>query len=244
MQIGLGCWLIGSGSVRAENHVPRQASVLGHVDQQPGMPIGQRRNDKALLQLSDTGYRIGPRPQLMPCMVQGFQFAASEPRWRQIELRQAGLQILHVDDIERGKGSLSGADRLDGGIILSDPGIRELMGIDMRQLMALEECGDLVRDAAAPIDDSSQHIKNKTSISIPRTGSIASLRIAFQDMQDVNPSPAPGEHCRIDDACRVLPEASIWVIAYARRNRAARRPRRQNSIDADSVKVRGPPSTR
>ncbi|CFP67065.1 Uncharacterised protein [Bordetella pertussis] len=86
--------------------------------------------------------------------------------------------------------------------------------------------------------------KNKTSISIPRTGSIASLRIAFQDMQDVNPSPAPGEHCRIDDACRVLPEASIWVIAYARRNRAARRPRRQNSIDADSVKVRGPPSTR
>ncbi len=68
-QIGLRVRLEVAEQVGAEDHVPRDAGELRHVQQQRDVAVRQRPDDEARLQPGQAGHRIRPGVQPVPAQV-------------------------------------------------------------------------------------------------------------------------------------------------------------------------------
>ena len=150
--------LVVPRQLRSEDAVPRQARELRKVRHQRDVPVRERRDDESGLQSRQAAYRIGPRAQPVPRVIEGADLVLGEPFHP--EVNEDLVEDHPMQHIELGPWQLTGPHAIHARTIASTPGIGELLGVDLQPLL-LRELRDLLRYRRPPVDDRAERVKDE-----------------------------------------------------------------------------------
>src|SRR5690606_9958682 len=97
----------------------------------------------------------------MPSVTEYIQLFVIKLGRGEIELCQAGFQILPIDGVQRGEAALTFTDRVNSTVIVSDPCVGKSSCVNMAYVVTLQECFNFIRNAASPIDNRTQNVKEQ-----------------------------------------------------------------------------------
>ena len=156
-EIGFGVGLVVVEGLAREAVVPRDAAVLGHVDQERHVAVAEGRHDVLLLHHADALDRIGPRPELVPEM-------RELPRallagMLQVALLQQHLEGFLVQVVDAGPRQLALAHARHLRLVEAAPVVGEAGPVGFESVF-LAELGQVLDQAAAPVDHRAEHVED------------------------------------------------------------------------------------
>ena len=157
-EIGLRVGLVVTEQVAAEHHVPRQAGMFGEIGQQRDVAVRERGDDEPPLQPRQPRHGIRPRSQPVP-------EAGDLPPRRLVqpgdaELADQPVQRLAMQHIERCPGAFAVPHPVHRRHIGAAPGIDQRRPVG-REAACGAEIGQVLDQAAAPIDHRAEHVENQ-----------------------------------------------------------------------------------
>jgi len=156
-EVGLGIGLVVAEGLAREAVVPRDAAVLGHVDQQRDVAVAERRHDELLLHHADALDRVRPRAQLVPqarelprAVFAGMLEAAA------LQQRLEGFLVQLVDV---GPGDLALAHPAHLRLVEAAPVVGEAGPVGVEAVLPAQH-RQVLGEAAAPVDHRAEHVED------------------------------------------------------------------------------------
>ena len=164
--IDVGVGLVLAGGLGAEDDVPGQAAVLGHVDHEGDVAVGEGGEDEAGLEAGESGDAVRPGVEAVPGVVEVVDLGFGEAL--QAEFGEGVDEALAVEDVERDPVAGAVADGGHGGTVAAAPGVGEGCPIDLGPVdlgpVGLGVGGELpalAGDGGAPVDDGAEDVEGE-----------------------------------------------------------------------------------
>ena len=143
---------------RAGDRVPMPAIVSGQIDHQTDVAVRAGRQHKLLPQPRQPPFHIRPLLQAVPAQVQlltgGFVHLMPAQAFKH------DVQIAPVQFVQLAKAALTAAHFFHGRLVLVAPVVCEGVPVGA-QAERRQQCFGLVRNAAAPVDQGAEYVKNQ-----------------------------------------------------------------------------------
>src|SRR5437899_9767979 len=123
-QIGLGLGLVVPRDLRAEDGVPRESPVLGHIHDQRDVAVRERRENELLLEARQAGHGVGPGVEAVPGAVQVVDLGLRETL--DTELDQKLVEALAVEVVELRPRAMAAAHLVHRWLVEAAPRVGEL----------------------------------------------------------------------------------------------------------------------
>jgi hypothetical protein len=132
--------------------------ALSHVGEQRDVAVGEGGDDVPVLELGQTGARIGPGPQAVPDAVQVVDVLPGEPA--QGKALEQVVEDHAVQRVDLRPRQLARAHARHGGPVAGAPAVGERRPVHLELLAAAERLA-LADDRAAPVDHRAEHVEHE-----------------------------------------------------------------------------------
>src|SRR5882724_8927220 len=157
-QVGLGLGLVVPRDLRAEDGVPREPTILRHVDDQRDVAVRERREDELLLEAREAGHGVGPGVEAVPGTVQVIDLGLREPL--DGELGQELVEALAVEIVELRPRAPAAAHLVHRGLVEAAPRIGEPGPVHAEALRLAERLA-LADEARPPVHHRAEDIEGE-----------------------------------------------------------------------------------
>ena len=111
--------------IGADDDIPRDSGILGHVEQQRGVSVRERTDDVVGPDCGETGHAVGPRSEVVPGTRERVQLSGVVIRGVDARFEERGVEVFAVQGIECHELASTGPDGFHGRLVAVPPPIGE-----------------------------------------------------------------------------------------------------------------------
>ena len=156
--VGVRLRLVGPRNLRAQDRIPGQPGMAGHVHHERDIAVGAGADDVFAPEPRKAEHRVRPRVEAVPGAVEAVLLRFGQAR--HAELLQQGLQVLPVQHVEDGVGPRPAADFLHRGLVAVPPAPRETVPVELVAFRRQRLLG-LPRHRTPPVHHRAEYIEQK-----------------------------------------------------------------------------------